>query len=204
MSIEDVHPARLHMPDGGADVLVLAADGEGAFAWARMLGDRAAVVGLVSAGAGTPEDYDIKADPRARAYLEDVDPPYFEAHMAYALDTVLPDALARTGATKVIAFGFSNGAAFAVSAALRRPEAFAGVLAFSLGIPPKPARGLPPHAFVSGRREPGFDKQTRRYARALRWRGVRVRHVRPDRGHDHEMWEQEFLPALDWVLRTAP
>jgi pimeloyl-ACP methyl ester carboxylesterase len=204
MSLEDVHPARLHAPDGGADVLVLAADGEGAFAWARMLGARAAIVGLVSAGTGPGGEYDVKADPRAQAYLEHVDPPYFEAHMAYALDTVLPGAIEATGATRVVAFGCSNGAAFAASAALRRPEAFAGVLAFSLGAPPRPARGLPPHAFVSGRREPDFDEQTRRYARALRRRGVRVRHRRPDRGHEYEMWVKEFLPALAWVLGTAP
>jgi pimeloyl-ACP methyl ester carboxylesterase len=197
------HPVRLYAPPGPVDVLVIAADGEGAAHWANQLdGMSAAVVGIESNGlSGDP--YEIGADPRARAYLADIDLPYFERHMAYALDLVLPWALEHTRAKRVVAFGFSNGAAWAAAAVLRRREAFAGALVFSLGIPPRPASGLPPHAFASGRLEKNFDRQTTRYARALRRRGVQVRHRRPRRGHDHDMWSDEFVPALRWVLNPA-
>jgi predicted esterase len=52
----------------------------------------------------------------------------------------IPWALERTGAARALTFGCSNGAAWAAEAVLRRPEAFAGALVFSLGVPP-PRRG---------------------------------------------------------------
>lgn len=202
--IARTHPVNLWRPDGPAAALVLLADGEGVEHWAGVV-DGVALVGIESHGVPYDPDvpYDQAADPRARAYLEHVDPPYFERHLAYTLDVVLPWARERVGDLPVIAFGCSNGAAWATAAARARPDVVAGVLAFSLGVAPRARRGMPPHALVAGRREPGFLRTTTRYARALRLRGVRVRLRRPDAGHDHELWAAELAPALAWALARA-
>jgi enterochelin esterase-like enzyme len=200
------HAVRMWRPDAPA-ALIVAADGEGAAGWARRLAAAAAdgvlpslaLMGIESAGLrrdpSTP--YDAAADPRARAYLPHVDPPYFRRHLDHVFDTVLP----WTGVdAPLLLFGCSNGAVWAAAAGLERRDQVAGVAAFSIGVAPKAVRGAPPHALVSGRREPDFDRETTRYARALRWRGVPVRTRRPDRGHDHAMWEDELVPALAWLL----
>lgn len=204
--IARTHAVRLWRPDAPA-ALVVAADGEGAEGWARRLATAAdagalpplALVGIESAGVrhDPAAPYDPAADPRARAYLPHVDPPYFRRHLDHVFDTVLP----WTGVdAPLILFGCSNGAVWAAAAGVERRRDVAGVAAFSIGVAPPARRGAPPHALVSGRREPGFDRETTRYARALRRRGVRVRARRPDRGHDHAMWEHELVPALAWLV----
>jgi enterochelin esterase-like enzyme len=208
-AIARTHPARLYRPDGAA-ALVVAADGEGAPGWAGRLAAAAgdgvlpplALVGVESAGLrhDPAMAYDATQDPRARAYLPHVDPPYFRHHVDYVFDTVLPWADVNA---PVILFGCSNGAAWAAAAGVERRKRVAGVAAFSIGVAPRARLGAPPHALVSGRREPDFDRETTRYARALRRRGVQVRTRRPDRGHDHRMWEDELVPALAWLL-TPP
>jgi enterochelin esterase-like enzyme len=207
--IARTHPVRLSRPAGAA-ALVVVADGEGVEGWARQLGAAAAdgllppvaLVGVESAGLryDPAVPYDATTDPRARAYLPHVDPPYFRRHLDYVFDTVLPWAGVDA---PLILFGCSNGAAWAAAAGVQRRREVAGVAAFSIGVAPRARRGAPPHALVSGRREPDFDRETTRYARALRRRGVPVRARRPDRGHDHAMWEDELVPALAWLL-TPP
>jgi enterochelin esterase-like enzyme len=200
------HPVQLWRPDAPA-ALIVATDGEGAAGWARRLDAAAtqgalpplALVGIDSAGLRADRDapYDPAGDPRARAYLPHVDPPYFRRHLDYVFETVLPWAGV---AAPLLLFGCSNGAAWAAAAGVERRAEVAGVAAFSLGVAPRARWGAPPHALVSGRREPGFDRETTRYAGALRRRGVPVRARRPDRGHDHAMWEDEFVPAVAWLL----
>jgi enterochelin esterase-like enzyme len=207
--IARTHPVRLSRPDGAA-ALVVAADGEGAEGWAGRLAAAAAdgvlpplaLVGVESAGLqhDPAAEYDAMQDPRARAYLPYIDPPYFRRHLDYVFDVVLPWAGVDA---PLILFGCSNGAVWAAAAGVEHRARVAGVAAFSLGVAPRARRGAPPHALLSGRREPAFDRETTRYARALRWRGVPVRTRRPDRGHDHAMWEDELVPALAWLL-TPP
>ncbi|MDQ6804019.1 MAG: alpha/beta hydrolase-fold protein [Actinomycetota bacterium] len=205
--IADRHRGRCWSPPD-PQALVLCADGESIATWASVVAGAdmpVALVGISSAGRQVgrlEDDFDPTADPRARAYLPDVDPPYFAAHMRYVLKTVLPWARARVGNVPALVFGASNGAAFAAAAAAMHPGAFAAALVFSLGVPPPfPAadRDLP-HALVAGQLEPGFYGNTTRYARQLRARGVPVRLIRPMRGHDHTMWCDEFVPALRWAL----
>ena len=206
--IAAAHPVRFWSPPAPKAVVVCA-DGEGLAGWAGILaaaGERVALVGIhsagVSIGPGEEHAYEISADPRARAYLRHVDEAYFAAHMEYVLETVLPWAEQRVGRLPRVAFGVSNGAAFAAALGALRPPQVAGVLAFSLGDTPRrppPWRG-PAHALVAGRLEPDFDRTTRRYALRLHTRAVPVRLRRPLRGHDHSMWEDELLPALRWVL----
>jgi Putative esterase len=206
------HPVRFwSAPD--PQVLVVSADGEGTDGWAKRIGDAGlplALVGVASAGLTWPKgtkldtvQYDLKADPRARAYLSFVDRRYFAGHMAYVLDEVVPWTRERLPAdVPRLAFGVSNGAAWAAAAGARRPDLFAGVAAFSLAYAPKRLRrdGPGPHALVAGTLEQGFHRVTTAYARRLERRGVPVRLRTPERGHEHEMWEAEFRPALEWLL----
>ncbi|HET8606727.1 MAG TPA: alpha/beta hydrolase-fold protein, partial [Gaiellaceae bacterium] len=196
-------PARPH-------ALVLCADGEDVprlAAWVAAAHVPVALVGIASAARIVPygefDTYEQRADPRACAYLPEVDPTYFADHMAYVTGTVLPWARDRLGQLPALAFGVSNGAVWAASAGVLHPELFAGVVAFSLGTAPPPAAAgaIPPHALVAGRLEPDFDRVTTLYARDLRSRGVPVRLRRPTRGHDSSMWVEELAPALRWALQ---
>jgi hypothetical protein len=207
-AIATTHPVRLWAPPN-PETVVVCADGEGLEAWAAVVaasGRPIALVGIVSSGipVGDGSTYDIHADPRARAYLAHVDQAYFDAHMRYSIDDVLPWVDARLGRLPRLAFGVSNGAAWAAAAGALHPREFHGVLAFSLGAPPArpPRRSGPAHALVVGRFERGFHEATTGYAWRLRARGVRVRLRRPMRGHDHTMWEDELMPALRWLLRA--
>lgn len=207
VKVAETHPVRFWAPDD-PEVLMLCADGDGLQAWASVIaaaGLPVALVGVVSAGLqvrDNGEPYDARLDPRARAYLHDVDPVYFGAHMSYVLDSVLPWACAKAGNLPTYVFGVSNGAAFAASAAADHADRFAGALPFSLGVLPRHTATSKrvPHALVAGRLEPGFLDATSRYARRLRRRGIPTRLIRPVRGHDHSMWRDELVPALSWIL----
>jgi enterochelin esterase-like enzyme len=207
------HPLRTWTPPDPRALLVCA-DGEGLAAWVSVIAaaeEPVAVVGIESAGLSyrvgdENRDYDSSADPRARAYLRDVDPPYFGLHRDYVLEAVIPWAEAQFGRLPRLAFGVSNGAAWATAMGAIHPGAFDGVLAFSLGMPPsRPlSRGSAlPHALVAGQLEPGFHEATRRYAWRLRAREIPVRLRRPVRGHDLSMWQDELVPALRWVLQRC-
>jgi hypothetical protein len=202
------HPVRLWSPPQ-PQALLLCADGVAVDWWAELLVDvPVALVGIESAGVpperGQP--YEPRRDPRARAYMPEVDPPTFAAHLAYAVGTVLPWAEERLGRSfrrqERFAFGCSNGAVWAASAANLHPELFAGALACSLGAAPAgaPAAGTV-FALVAGRFEPGFDRATTAFAWHARSCGARVRLRRRAFGHDSAMWREEFLPALRWALR---
>jgi Putative esterase len=189
--------------------LLVCADGEGLATTAAVIaaaGEQVALLGIANGGIshriGEEIEYDRRADPRARAYLYDVDPPYFAAHMRYVVATVLPWADERFGQLPRLVFGVSNGAAWAAQAAFHHGDLFEGAIVFSLGAAP-PGRipaGLPPHALLAGQLEPGFHRTTCKYAWKLRSNGTRVRLRRPVRGHDYTMWNDELIPALRWVL----
>jgi pimeloyl-ACP methyl ester carboxylesterase len=209
--IAEAHPVRFWARPDPQAVLVCA-DCEGLDAWASVVAgaeERVALVGIANGGIthrlGEEYVYDRHSDRRARAYLYDVDPPYFARHMRYVTETVLPWAEATLGPLPKFVFGVSNGAAWAAQAAARHPERFAGALIFSMGAEPRriPGSGLPPHALVAGQLEPGFHRVTAQYALRLRDRGVPVRLRRPVRGHDHDMWTDELVPALRWILHKT-
>lgn len=205
------HPVALWLPPAAPRAVAICADDEG-LAWlAGYVAAAREPVALVGIGSGAVQhrwgeeyEYAIDADPRARAYLRHVDPPYFDAHMRYVVETVLPWADARIGRRLPrLAFGVSNGACWAAAAGVLHPESFVGVAAFSPGSAladlPRQAGG-PSFALAAGRLEPGFDRATTTFARRLRSHGMRVRLRRPLRGHDASMCGDELVPALRWLL----
>jgi enterochelin esterase-like enzyme len=106
-----------------------------------------------------------------------------------------------------VAAGFSNGGAWAVAAAQRRPEVFGAVAAFSVGVVPNRissrarAAGVR-HYLAAGTLEPGFRQATRQWAHRLRLAGLDCRHHEWVGGHDQLWWAQQLPAALGWLLNT--
>jgi predicted esterase len=75
-----------------------------------------------------------------------------------------------------VAAGFSNGGAWAVAAAQRRPDVFAQVAAFSVGVVPGRITGKSRatgvrHYLAAGTLERGFRRVTRQWAKRLQRAG---------------------------------
>jgi enterochelin esterase-like enzyme len=146
-------------------------------------------------------------DRRAQEYVPGQHPRRFAAHLGFVTDEVIPWATDQWGAAAGpwVAAGFSNGGDWAVAAAQRRPEVFAAVAAFSVGVVPHQitsrarAAGVR-HYLAAGTLEPGFRQATRQWAQRLRRAGLDCRHHEWVGGHDHLWWAQQLPAALGWLL----
>lgn len=146
------------------------------------------------------------ADRRAQEYLPGRSP-RFHAHLRFVTGEVIPWAASQSGAAEVpwVAAGFSNGGAWAIAAAQRRPDLFRGVAAFSAGIVPRQitraARAARVrHYLAAGRLEPGFRRATLQWAQRLQRAGLPCRYQEWAGGHDEFWWEQQLPVALAWLL----
>ncbi|HJY72580.1 MAG TPA: alpha/beta hydrolase-fold protein, partial [Streptosporangiaceae bacterium] len=104
-----------------------------------------------------------------------------------------------------VAAGFSNGAAWAIGAAQRRPDLIGAVAAFSAGVAPRRISGAARsagvrHYLAAGTLEPGFRRSTREWAERLGRAGLPCRHEEWTGGHDQVWWEQQLPVALGWLL----
>jgi predicted esterase len=103
-----------------------------------------------------------------------------------------------------VAAGFSDGAAWAIAAARRRPDLLRAVAAFSVGVVPRQISGasgsaIARHYLAVGTLEPGFRRSIWGAAERLRRPGLPCRHQAWTGGHD-QVWRQQQLPvALDWL-----
>jgi enterochelin esterase-like enzyme len=146
-----------------------------------------------------------RSDPRAEEYLPRRAPRRFAAHLSFVTGEVIPWAVARFPVSDGpwIAAGCSNGAAWAIGAAQRRPDVFGGVAAFSPGIVPKrvagPSRTVR-HYLAAGTLEEGFRRSTREWAERLRRAGVPCTHHEWAGGHDPFWWQHSLPDALAWLL----
>jgi enterochelin esterase-like enzyme len=152
-----------------------------------------------------PADPAKRSEVRAQEYLPRYKPRRFAAHLSFVSGEVIPWAAAEfpVAGGPWISAGFSNGAAWAIGAAQRRPDVFGGVAAFSAGIVPQrvagPSRGVR-HFLAAGTLEEGFRRATREWAERLRRAGVPYSHREWAGGHD-PFWWQHYLPdALAWLL----
>ncbi len=153
-------------------------------------------------------------DLRAMEYVPGHDREQFDAHLAFVTDEVLPWATERFGppdgrfgrrAGPWLAAGFSNGGAWAIAAAQRRPDVFGAVAALSAGIVPgkvsRAARSAGVrHYLGAGLLEPGFRRATGEWADRIARAGLPGRHEEWVGGHDHLWWEQRLPVALGWLL----
>jgi enterochelin esterase-like enzyme len=146
-------------------------------------------------------------DRRAQEYLPGHHRRRFDAHLRFITDEVIPWATRHhdAAAGPWVAAGFSNGGAWAVEAAQRRPEVFAAVAAFSVGVVPGRITGRARvadvrHYLAAGTLEPGFRRVTRQWAERLQRAGLNCRYHEWIGGHDHLWWEQQLPAALKWLL----
>jgi enterochelin esterase-like enzyme len=133
--------------------------------------------------------------------------PRFNAHLDFVTGEVIPWAASRCGAADGpwVSAGFSNGGAWAIAAAQRRPDVFTAVAAFSAGVVPRQITGRARaarvrHYLAAGTLEAGFRSATRQWAERLRRAGLPCRYQEWIGGHDGFWWDQQLPAALAWLL----
>ena len=148
-------------------------------------------------------------DRRGQEYLPGHSRPRFNAHLDFVTSEVIPWAAGHFGAADGpwISAGFSNGGAWAIGAAQRRPDVFTGVAAFSTGVVPqrltsRARAARVRHYLAAGTLEAGFRWATRQWAERLQRAGLPCRHQEWIGGHDHLWWEQQLPAALAWLLAS--
>jgi enterochelin esterase-like enzyme len=191
---------------------IVLADGESVPGFARVLEPAiasGAVPPTVLVGIHNAGGHADRSDLRAQEYLPRHRPRRFAAHLSFVIDEVIPWAVASlpvdpSGSShRWLAGGFSNGAAWAIAAAQRRPEVFGGVAAFSAGVVPRRVAGASRdvrHYLAAGTLEEGFRRSTLEWATRLRRAGVPVSHHEWPGGHDPFWWHRTLPDALAWLL----
>ena len=204
----------VYVPPGAAGRLpgCVLADGESVPGFARVLEPAIAagaappvvLVGIHNAGGHAD-----RSDLRAQEYLPRHRPRRFAAHLSFVTGEVIPWAAASLPvdpagpSRRWLAGGFSNGAAWAIAAAQRRPEVFGGVAALSAGIVPRRVAGASRdvrHYLAAGTLEEGFRRSTLEWATRLRRAGVPCSHHEWPGGHDPFWWQRTLPDALAWLL----
>jgi enterochelin esterase-like enzyme len=163
------------------------------------------LVGLHNA----PGAFTSRSDLRSQEYLPGHNRRRFDAHLRFVTGEVIPWADERFGpvAGPWVAAGFSNGAAWAIAAAQRRPDLIGGVAAFSAGVVPQRISGAARsagvrHYLAAGSLEPGFRRSTRQWAERLGRAGLPCRHEEWTGGHDQVWWKRQLPVALGWLLQA--
>jgi enterochelin esterase-like enzyme len=149
-----------------------------------------------------------KADLRGLEYLPLHRSRRFAAHLSFVTDEVIPWAAGRypVAPRPWTAAGFSNGAAWAIAAAQRRPDVFGGVAALSAGVVPhRIARASRPvrHYLAAGTLERGFRHGTGQWAARLDRAGMAYAHREWAGGHDSWWWHMHLPLALGWLLAAG-
>jgi enterochelin esterase-like enzyme len=149
-----------------------------------------------------------RADLRSLEYLPWRKSRRFAAHLSFVTDEVIPWAAGRypVALRPWTAAGFSNGAAWAITAGQRRPDVFGGVASLSAGVVPRRiARASRPvrHYLAAGTLEPGFRRSTGQWAARLDRAGMTYDHQEWAGGHDSWWWQAHLPAALAWLLASG-
>jgi enterochelin esterase-like enzyme len=204
----------VYRPPGASGPLpgCVLADGQSAWGFARVLepailaGDVQPVllVGVHSAAADPARPW---PDRRSQEYIPRDGRRRFTAHLDFITGEVIPWAEGHAGAAggPWVAAGFSNGGAWAIAAAQRRPDIFPAVAAFSTGVVPgRLTRGSRTarvrHYLAAGLLETGFRDATERWAQRLQRAGLPCRYREWVGGHDQLWWDRQLPAALAWLL----
>jgi enterochelin esterase-like enzyme len=201
----------VYVPPGAAGRLpgCVLADGASVPGFARVL-EPAIAAGaappVVLVGVHNAGGHADRSDLRAQEYLPRHRPRRFAAHLSFVTDEVVPWAVASLPVDpsgRWLAGGFSNGAAWAIAAAQRRPDVFGGVAGLSPGVVPRRIAAASRdvrHYLAAGTLEEGFRQSTLEWATRLRRAGVPCRHHEWPGGHDPFWWERTLPDALAWLL----
>ena len=149
-------------------------------------------------------------DRRTQEYLPRHSRRRFDAHLRFVTGEVIPWAASQAGAADGpwVAAGFSNGAAWAIAAAQRRPDVFSAVAGFSAGVVPvrlshEARMAGVRHYLAAGTLESGFRQATRQWSERLQRAGLPCRHTEWVGGHDSFWWDQQLPAALAWLLTPS-
>lgn len=154
------------------------------------------------------------ADPgmRAREYLIGRSVPRFRSQRDFVIAEVLPFAERTFGASdkpqERLLMGFSDGAAWALSMGLKRPDLFGQVAALSLAWPPA-ADGVAaddrPRLFLAaGSLETDYYRATTQAAHRAQASHVAVRFEEFTSGHVLVAWQTMLADALAWSFPRTP
>ncbi len=154
-------------------------------------------------GAHSSDEY------RVEEYIDGVDDLRFEAHERFFVSELSDWSRARLALTLARdscgVFGFSNGAALALSLAVRHREQYGVAIAFSIAGGPHRVeesqyahRPIAKYYLASGTREKPFCRTGRAIAEILDKHGVE--HALSERcaGHDFDFWDSELPEAIRW------
>ena len=154
-----------------------------------------------------PSDSGDRSDRRAQEYVPGFNRRRFDAHLRFVTGEVMPWAGQQFGPVDGpwVAAGFSNGAAWAIGAAQRRPELIGAVASLSAGAVPRRISGAARaarvrHYLAAGMLEPGFRRATRNWAERLQRAGLPCRYEEWAGGHDYLWWQHQLPVALGWLL----
>ena len=209
---------------GNASRVVYATDGEGAEGYARVLEPLITagripptlLVGVHSGGYKGGADlktYDTKKDMRAQEYFPGLNVELFAKHEAFFCSEVTAHAerewRVRSEAKDRALFGCSNGGRFVVEMAIRHPDQFGHVLAFS--VPgggeitlPQALKNAARFHLEAGTWEGPFEAYTKRLAAVLERAGVTTEFRSRVGGHDEAIWREEFVRGRPRVRFLKP
>ena len=153
--------------------------------------------------------YDVRMADYLAGWITAGDPgaARFGQHLRFVSDELLPHALTKAELSRpgrVVVAGWSNGGAFAASAALSRPDVFDAAVPLSEagrgvtadGPPPPPSAAVPAFLFSVGLYEGPFRLTSSASAAALADAGYPARHCAYAGGHDYSHWTLALTDAL--------
>lgn len=222
--LDETRRINLYRPEISAstpiDSVLYLADGDDLFRIAPILDEMIAsrkikplyVVGLASGnGAIVTGGPDTWLDVRSADYAPGLEPSdRFAKHLSFVVDTVMPWAESQLGLTsrpdRHVA-GYSNGAVFALNAAIRHPDLFTSSVVMSPGwcsVNPDEAKKPGPVFYISaGLYEPRFHASARTSAAALSDAGHAVFENYYATQHSHFLLETLLASRLEQILGEA-
>ena len=209
---------RVYLPPGKSENLpaVYLGDGECEY-FAKSLeplitSGKVAPVALVGISAGKykgPQDkYDFMQDYRAREYLKVMDPEEFEKHLKLfseeVVDACEKEFKFKSDRTSRSICGYSNGAAFALSAINLRPDRFKNAFVISLAATDFDdlktiAKNRDISVWLAAGRLESFMGNTRKAFAILTENQIPAEIDEYESGHDLAMWRNAFLKRLQQV-----
>lgn len=173
------------------------------------------LVGLWNAPAPPtpPAAFSFSTDSRSQEYLWGVDPDRFQAHQDFLMSEVIPltvrDHHATQNRDQRMLFGFSSGAAWALTTGLLHPDQFGSVTGASFGwqnaMTATAASAGSPAFYLSGSEfEPGFLRDSQNAAETLAAAGADAHFQRFVSGHTYLAFSRQFETGLKAAFPAAP
>lgn len=191
------------VPTGSAEIVLYCGDGQLLPTWGADL-ERDDLPATMIVGVHRLADETL----RLHEYSAKFAPATFEAHEQFLIDDVRSWVRSRFAVNlpreRTAAYGVSASGELALALGVRHPDLFGAVFSASPGAGYRPTDvtidAMPPTYLVAGTQEPFFLTNARRWADALRERGIEVVLEQRDAGHDAAMWRAELPKMIAWAF----